>query len=163
MTIRKARRSDLNIIVSLWKAFMKHQRETIARDKVLLPFARMKPDMAKHFASWARKKIGSRDGVIFLAETDGGQAVGYSLFLTFTVPPMFSAVDKLGVLGYLFVLEKFRGQGISTKLKDEGFAWLRRKGIQFVMLTVLEKNRTPQAIYKKWGFAPFVVDMRRKL
>lgn len=76
---------------------------------------------------------------------------------------MFSAIEKLGCLGYLFVLEKFRGQGISTKLKDKGFAWLRRKGIQFVILNVLEKSRTPQAIYRKWGFTPFGVDMRRKL
>ena len=163
VTIRKARRSDVKTIVSLWKGFIKHQHRILARDKAFSAFARMKPKSAKHFASFAREKIGSRDGVIFLAEAAGGQAVGYSLFLIFKIPPQFSAIEELGCLGYLFVLEKFRGQGISTKLKDVGFEWLRRKGIRFVMLTVLEKNRMPQAIYRKWGFAPFVVDMRIKL
>ena len=83
---------------------------------------------------------------VFLAEADGGQAVGYSVFLIFKIPPQFSTVEKLGCLGYLFVLENFRGRGISTKLAGDGFDWLRRKRIRFVMLTVLEKNRAPQAI-----------------
>lgn len=163
VTIRKARRSDVKTIVSLWKAFVKHQHGILARDEDFSPLTRVKPESAKHFAFFARKQIGSRDGVIFLAETDDGQAVGYSLLLIFKIPPQFSAVENLGCLAYLFVLERFRGQGISTKLADAGFEWLRRKRVRFVMLTVLEKNRKPQAIYKKWGFVPFAVDMRKKL
>ena len=163
VNIRKARRSDVKTVVSLWKAFIDHQQRILARDNSFLPLVRMKSDTARHFASYARKKIGSRDGVIFLAEAEKGQAVGFSLLLIFKIPPQFSAIEKLGCLGYLFVLEKFRGRGISTKLKDEGLRWLRRKGIRFVMLTILEKNRRPQSIYKKWGFAPFAVDMRKTL
>ena len=30
-------------------------------------------------------------------------------------------------------------------------------------LNVLEKNRVPQSIYKKWGFFPYVVEMRKNL
>jgi GNAT superfamily N-acetyltransferase len=163
VTIRKARRSDVKTVVFLWKAFVKHQQGIFTHDKAFSAFARLKADSAKHFASWARKQIGSKNGVIFLAEVDGGEAVGYSLLVIFKVPPMFSPVEKLGCLAYIFVLEGFRGKGISTKLKDEGLDWLRRKGIRFVMLTVLEKNRVPQAIYKKWGFLPFAVDMRKSL
>jgi len=163
VTIRKARKSDAKSIVSLWKGFVKHQQGILACDKEFVPFARMKPGTAKHFISFARKTIGSRNGVIFLAETNGEEAIGFSLFLIFRIPPQFSPVEKLGCLGYLFVLGKFRGRGISTKLKDVGFDWLRRKGIRFAMLTVLEKNRMPQAIYRKWGFTPFAVDMRMKL
>lgn len=55
VTIRKARRSDVKAIVSLWKAFVKNQHGILAPDKALSPLVRMKPESAKHFASFARK------------------------------------------------------------------------------------------------------------
>ena len=159
--IRKARRSDLQAVVSLWRIFTKYLREIGSRTPVLRPHVRMRRDAPKEFARWARKQIGSKNGVVFLAESEG-KPVGYCLIFIRTLPSM-SMIGKIACIGDLFVLEELRGQGISTMLKDEAVGWLRRKGIRHVTLFVLERNRIPQAIYKKWGFVPFVIEMRKNL
>ena len=109
----------------------------------------------------ARKYIGSKNGVVHLAEM-GGKPAGYSLILIKQNPGV-PRVSKIGYISDLFVKEEFRGRGISSKLTQEAMEWFRRKGIRYVSLNVLAENRAPQSIYKKWGFFPFVVEMRKNL
>src|SRR5277367_3861006 len=76
--IRKARRSDLKTIVSLWKELAAHHSSFGPGNKELAPHLARRPGAAKNFASWARKHIGSRNGAVFLAEIDAKPA-GYCL------------------------------------------------------------------------------------
>ena len=63
----------------------------------------------------------------------------------------------------MFVREEFRGLGISSKLKDESFIWLRKKGIEKVFLNVLSNNSQAIEVYEKWGFSTFKSEMRMDL
>lgn len=158
---RKARSSDLKTIVSLWKQLSSHHASFAPRNQSLAPHLASRPGAAMSFATWARKHIGSRNGVVFLAEMDA-RPVGYCLLFIRHIP-LISRVTKLGHIADLLVLKECRGQGISSKLKNEAMQWFRRKGIKYISLNVPEKNRVPQSIYKKWGFFPFMVEMRKDL
>jgi GNAT superfamily N-acetyltransferase len=96
-----------------------------------------------------------------LAEVDGN-AVGYS-FIFIKPNPFSLKITKLGYIDHLLVKQEFRGQGISSALNSKAMGWFRRKRIRHLSLHVLEPNKTAQAIYRKWGFFPFVVEMRKNL
>ena len=99
--------------------------------------------------------------MIQLATMDGKPA-GYSLVFIKT-NPFNSRIRKIGLIDHLFVKKELRGRKISSALVREAITWFRRKGIRHLSLFVLERNRIPQAIYRKWGFFPFVVEMRKNL
>jgi GNAT superfamily N-acetyltransferase len=161
LTIRKACRSDLKTLVSLWKEFAKYNAALAPANKALRPHLKRRRDAAKKFAVWSRKYIGSKNGVVFLAEMDG-RPVGYSLVFI-KRNPLTSRISTLGYISDLFVREDFRGKGISSKLTNEVIKWFRRKGIRHLSLHVLEVNHVPRSIYKRWGFFPFVIEMRKDL
>ena len=161
LTIRKARRSDLDALVSLWKELSEHHVSFGRRDRNLTPHLRQRPDAARVFAAWARKHVGSRKGVVYLAEVDGKPA-GYTLVFI-KRNPFHSKVREIGFIDQLLVKGKFRGRKISSALFREAMVWFRRKRIRHLSLFVMERNRIPQSIYRKWGFFPFVVEMRKNL
>jgi GNAT superfamily N-acetyltransferase len=161
VVIRKARRSDLKTVVSLWQQLMERHASFAPANKALAPHLASRPGAAREFSAWARKHIGSRSGIVLLAEVEE-RPVGYCLIFIRRIP-YFSRLKRVGHIGDLLVVKEFRGWGISSLLKEEALQWFRRKGIKHVALNVLEKNRVPQSIYKKWGFFPFVVEMRKNL
>lgn len=161
LKIRKARLADLQTLVSLWKQLSRHHVGFGADSRALRPHLSRRQDAARNFAKWVQQYIGSRSGVVYFAEVDG-RPVGYSLiFIKQNLA--ISKVNRVGYISDLFVKEGFRGQGIGSKLTNEALKWFRGKGIRHVSLHVLEKNRRPQSIYRKWGFFPFLVEMRKNL
>ena len=88
--------------------------------------------------------------------------VGYCL-IYLKQNPSDPKADKLGFIDHLIVKKNFQGRRISSALTREAFAWFRGKGIRHLSLFVMENNRIPQAIYRKWGFFPFVIEMRKSL
>jgi GNAT superfamily N-acetyltransferase len=161
LTIRKARRSDVKTLVAMWKEFAKYNVSLAPGNKVLAPHLKRSSNAARTFAIWARKHIGSRNGVVFLAEMDRRPA-GYSLVFI-RRNPVIARINTFGYISDLFVREEFRGQGISSKLKNEVTKWARRKGLRHLSLHVVDVNRVPKSIYERWGFFPFVIEMRKDL
>lgn len=161
LTIRKARRSDIPAILSLWRELVDHATGFGRRDRRLAPLLLGGRKASRTFVAWVRKNIGSRNGVVYLAEVDGN-AVGY--IVIFIKPNPFSLkITKLGYIDHLLVKQEFRAQGISSALNSKAMGWFRSKRIRHLALHVLEPNKTAQAIYLKWGFFPFVVEMRKNL
>jgi ribosomal protein S18 acetylase RimI-like enzyme len=50
------------------------------------------------------------------------------------------------------VLTEYRGRGISTKMRDAFYKWLKEQDVHFCKLAVKVKNQEAFEIYKKWGF-----------
>ena len=161
LTVRKARPSDLPAVVSLWKELSKHHAVFARDNRILRPHLSRRPDAAQNFARWARSYIGSKNGVVHLAEI-GATPAGYSLIFIKRNPPV-SKIAKIGYVSDLLVKMEFRGRGVSSALKNEAMKWFRQKGVKYVSLNVLADNRVPQSIYRKWGFFPFVLEMRKNL
>ena len=162
ITIRTARLADVPTVTKLWDEFMKYQANLVAREN---PRARLswtrRPNSLPSYAKWARKNIRSSTGNVLIAEVDG-KVAGYSLIYVLTLPPVFR-IHRLGHIGELFVKEKYRGLGVSSKLYEEAAKWFRRKRLQHLSLVVIKGNDLPHSIYEKWGFFDNFIEMRKKL
>jgi GNAT superfamily N-acetyltransferase len=88
-------------------------------------------------------------GRVFLIHT--GQAVAGYTVLTFGYSLEFHGRDAF--VDELFLLEKFRGQGISQRVLEFLASVCRENDIAALHLEVERKNLTAQAAYRKFGFA----------
>ena len=59
---------------------------------------------------------------------------------------------RIGFLDNIFILKKYRNQGIGRDLKDKFFAWLRKKRVKYCYIMMLSSNKDAFEIYKSWGF-----------
>lgn len=161
LTIRKARQSDLKAVSTLWKEFARYFDGLAVGNKTLAPHMKRKRGAPESFMRWARRHIGSKRGALFLAEVDG-RPVGYS-FIYIKRNPGITKIDTFGYVEDLFVRERFRGQGISSQLMNESMKWFLHRKIRHISLHVLDENHIPRTIYEKWGFFPFITEMRKDL
>ncbi len=72
-------------------------------------------------------------------------------FSTFNCKPVMNIHD-------VTVLEKFRGQGLSTKMLDEVEALALFRGCCKLTLEVLEGNEVAKQSYQKFGFSGYELD-----
>ncbi|MFH2106759.1 MAG: GNAT family N-acetyltransferase [Candidatus Micrarchaeota archaeon] len=164
IAIREASFEDLPQIVMLWSEFMKeHDQIVISADPKLKEFvAKDEKGMieGKYF-SYVEKTMKAGDGTVFIAE-ESGKLVGYILTLINDEIPIFKT-KKLGYISDLYVTNRFRKKGISSKLRDCAIEWFKKKGINVISIRVYPANRSAHSIYKKWGFFDYHVEMRRRI
>ena len=160
--IRKARLNDVETISTLWSEFVKTQDEIVEKHcpQHLGGFC-LKRNYDEIVRDFVRKTIHSKNGLVLLSEVDE-KPVGFSISIIKKNFPIFQ-LEKFGLILSIFVREEFRGLGISSKLKDESFKWLRRKGIEKVSLNVLPNNSQAIKVYEKWGFSTILSEMRMDL
>jgi len=160
--IRKARLDDVETISTLWSEFNKNQDEIVEKHcpRHLGGFC-LKKNSDEIVRDFVRKTIHSKNGLVLLSEVDE-KPVGFSISIIKKNFPIFQ-LEKFGLILSIFVREEFRGLGISSKLKDESFKWLRRKGIEKVSLNVLQNNSQAIKVYEKWGFSTILSEMRMDL
>ncbi|HZV70182.1 MAG TPA: GNAT family N-acetyltransferase [Saprospiraceae bacterium] len=63
-------------------------------------------------------------------------------------------------LGFMFVVEKFRGKGINKMILDVLSKWASEKGITEMRLEVYNDNETAIRAYEKAGFKKHMIEMR---
>ena len=162
ITIREAKIKDSATITELAKEFMNYHDETVIKNNILMkPYLDKKKNHSAIFRKFLDKNIRSRNAVVFIAEADGIPA-GYSLNYIKKNVPIFK-MEKIGYISDLFVKKEYRGNNISTKLKDCAMQWFRSKGINHISLCVYNDNEFAHSIYKRWGFINYHVEMRRKI
>lgn len=83
---------------------------------------------------------------IFVAEIEG-ELVGYLIAVGGTARRTAHSANL--VIG---ILERFRGQGIGTRLFEEVEIWARKQHLHRLGLSVMSTNEAGQALYKKMGF-----------
>jgi ribosomal protein S18 acetylase RimI-like enzyme len=100
-----------------------------------------------------RRWLSDGTGFLFVA-SDGapGAAVGYAFCLLSESGPTFDFGPRRAEVEDLVVAEAARGRGIGTSLltacKDE----LRRRGIHYWSIGVVEANDQAIALYERFGF-----------
>ena len=63
-------------------------------------------------------------------------------------------------LGFMYVEQDCRGQGVNKLVIDELKAWSREKGMTVCCLTVFDKNESALKAYQKIGFRNEIIEMR---
>lgn len=160
--IRKARLADIKEIGELWEEFMSEHRRRIAKgDKDLLALTKLKKGAQKKFTTWASKQIRSPKGLLLVAEEDG-ELVGYCLSFIKKNVPVFD-VEHLGYISDLYVKKKYRGTGIASAFTAQAKSWFKKKKMRYASLTVWTNNDRAQKIYKKWGYEPYNIVMKKRI
>jgi ribosomal protein S18 acetylase RimI-like enzyme len=67
--------------------------------------------------------------------------------------------QEYGYIGFIYVNDEHRGQGISKLIIDAIFNWFRIKNIVEVKLTVYEENPSAIKAYEKLGFKKNLIEM----
>ena len=68
--------------------------------------------------------------------------------------------DKYSFLGFMFVKEAHRGNGVNKMILDGLIAWSDSKGVKEIKLQVYDDNAPAIKAYTKAGFKKYLVEMR---
>lgn len=160
--IRKATLADIPVLAWLEEGYARDQRRLVIRkNSRLRPYMQRRPEKAGEIAKWLRKCIRSSNVMVLLTEIEGS-AVGMSVSSIQTSPPI-RRLRHYGSIDLLYVVAAHRGQRISSLMMEAILVWFKRRGVRHLSLQVIDDNPTARAIYRKWGFFDFFVEMRRPL
>lgn len=84
---------------------------------------------------------------------DGKKIVGYSLLHIKKNIPVY-AIGKRGHFGDLYVKKEYRGRGVSSRFKELGLEWFRKKGLKAAVIGLHWGNTKAKKIYEGWRFVP---------
>jgi len=158
--IRKANIKDVELLVQMWKEFMKlHDAIVLEKNPSLKQHVKLKKNSQTGFRRYIKEQIKSKDALVSVAEADG-KPVGYALNFIKSNIPVF-ALDKIGYISDMYIEKGYQGQGISSKLKNEAVKWFRKKKIKHLSLIVLHDNEHARKVYEKWGFFNYSIEMRK--
>lgn len=67
------------------------------------------------------------------------------------------------LLDGLYVLEKYRNQGIANSLLNEAINRCKKLKVKYVDINVMEKNEIAKYIYKKLNFTEYEIKLRKSI
>jgi ribosomal protein S18 acetylase RimI-like enzyme len=71
--------------------------------------------------------------------------------------------DKHGYLGFMYVAEDFRGQGLNRIIIERLVEWGTAHGLRDFYLDVYAKNESALRAYEKFGFQNSLIEMKLNL
>ncbi len=81
---------------------------------------------------------------VFVAESDG-EVAGY-------ITTRLDRFTGIGRIPNLAVDEKYRGQGLGSRLIEFAIEWMREQGMAMAKIETLDQNERGQALYPRFGF-----------
>ena len=147
ITIRRARQSDLDDMVVLWKEMMDFHRKSDRH------FARS-PKGHANWTKFAAGMIRSKKALVLVGR-HRGELVGHLIACVDKYPPVFQ--DKVyGAIHDMVVRSEYRRHGVGTKLFREARQWFRKKGIKRIELGVAATDPISTSFWGKMGFKTFM-------
>jgi len=95
------------------------------------------------------------DNIILLGYYVGKDIVGYILIRRTDASTC--------LLDGLYVLEKYRNQGIASSLLNEALERCKKLKVKYVDINVMEKNEIAKKLYKKLDFIEYEVKLRKSI
>ena len=126
------------------------------------PNRRLDPDFATQHWADVRAQADAR-GAMFIAEHDD-EPVGWAFVVE--EPGDLFVTEKerrYGFVAELFVVDAARGQGHGRALIAACEEWVRARGMAVLIIGVLTGNDKAAAMYRRDGFAPYNLFMRKYL
>ena len=162
MRIRKAKIKD---VPQLWEFEKEHRSYRISllgpKFRLFYPW-KVNSREKKEWVDPLKKDIGNNDSAVLVAEQEG-KLLGYSraAIVKWDVFPRNSR--RTGYIAKLFVTESERGKKIASRLMENTLKWFRGKGMAHVSVIVYANDERANAVYKKFGFEPYTLQMKLKL
>jgi ribosomal protein S18 acetylase RimI-like enzyme len=105
--------------------------------------------------------ISSPESEVLIAEFDG-KVVG-SGYVQIRKADPFLKHSRFAYLGFMYVKPAFRGKGINQMILEALIDWSRAKDISEIRLEVYDANVIAKNAYRKAGFNPIIVQMRKEI
>jgi GNAT superfamily N-acetyltransferase len=156
VTIRKARLSDLEAILAMWRRLMAHHRGFSG-----FRISPLRKNARELVSSFFRRCMRGRRHIFLVAEEDG-RLVGYNLNTIWKNIPVFTH-ERCGMIMDLFVEKSRRGRGIASAFRREALNWFRKKGATRVVINANFENARSRRIYRRWGMVENNVQMIGRL
>jgi ribosomal protein S18 acetylase RimI-like enzyme len=123
------------------------------------------PVLAAHVA-WERRReqycawLTDGSGFIFIARAeDSDSPLGYATCRLLPAGPTFDLGELRGDVDSLVTAEPARGQGVGSALLAACRNELKRRGVRYWSIGVVEANTRAIELYERLGFRPFVRSM----
>jgi ribosomal protein S18 acetylase RimI-like enzyme len=145
MIIRKATKKDLSILL---KQYIEYQKEEEKLAKTMAGRQKLDPKVIiKDLQSFLLNK-----NKILLVAIEEEKIIGF--LVGRFIKALNQKISNIGSIDELYVIPRNRGQGVSSKLKDEFISWFKnkKKGRGTISLYSMPKNKNAQKAYEKWGF-----------
>lgn len=100
---------------------------------------------------WSKKSIEEEMNnmlAYFIVAKDDENVIGFAM--------CWFIIDECHI-GNIAVSQKYRKQGVASKMLDELFSKCKEHGTSYVLLEVRTSNLPAQKLYKKYGFEEVVV------
>jgi ribosomal protein S18 acetylase RimI-like enzyme len=146
---RRARRSDLGAIASLWRDLLEHHAETLGIRVGAVP------------ASQLERLLRDADAAAWVVEHDGAPA-GFCAVAIETAPSALAETGR-AVITELYVRPAARRRGAGRALVAAALEWSRDRGALRAEVRVAARNGEGQAFWRALGFGAFVDVLDRRL
>ena len=155
VTIRQATPADRAAIGRLWQEMMDYH---CTLDPEVFALAE---DALSCWLEWLDTILPEENRVVFVAEADG-QPIGYVHGTVGETPPVY-AQRQHGAIVEISVTASWRRRGVGGQLVGALFDWFRQRGLAEVRMGRSPRNPLATAFWRKLGFVPHMVQMRREL
>jgi GNAT superfamily N-acetyltransferase len=133
-------------------------------EKPLEPDRRIDSIVAEDSYAAITERVAKKDGCFLIAEDTNGGALGWAAVHQDDNNVYVVAEERTyGHIAELYVTEDARGQGVGRALIAACEDWARQRGLKVMMLGVLPGNTHADRIYKRMGYADYVVLKRKYL
>ena len=146
-TVRKATLEDLPVLLEFEQGLIRAERP-------------MDPTIKEGKISYydIGEFILSEDSDVYIVERNGEiLASGYA-----RIKPdrHYLKHEHMGYLGFMFVPEEHRGQGLNKLIMDRLIEWCKNRGLSEIRLDVYQTNEPALRAYEKAGFKKHMITMR---
>jgi ribosomal protein S18 acetylase RimI-like enzyme len=153
--IRRATPADRAAIGRLWQEMMDYH---CTLDPEVFALAE---DALSCWLEWFDTILQDENRIVLVAEVDG-QPIGYVHGTVGETPPVY-AQRKHGAIVEISVTASWRRRGVGGQLVGALFDWFRQRGLAEVRLGRSPHNPLATDFWRKLGFEPHMVQMRRVL
>lgn len=108
--------------------------------------------------NWFENLYNMENNVLYVAK-ENEEIVGY-IYCKINTGENGSTNNLEALIDGLYVLEEYRKKGIATALINKAKQWCRNKNVKYIMINVLEDNKTALNLYSKLNFNDYEKTLR---
>lgn len=113
---------------------------------------------AERFINGIKRNLGKNYFLLVAKENE--EFVGFGIGTLRLAPPYLGSV-RVGAITHAYVAEGHRGKGIAAQLFQKIESWLTAKDVHSLELEVLVENEGAVSLWKRLGYEPELLKMRK--
>lgn len=157
LVVRDATREDLPRLGELAAALVRYHHELDPRRFF------QAPGVAEGYRRWFGQELQNADAVILVATEGAAGAVAGYLYGRVEARDWNLLLDRHAALHDILVDPAARRRGVGEALLEDFAARMRARDVPRIVLHTAVQNERAQALFRKVGFRPTMIEMTREL